>query len=180
VQFVDLPATTARYVKLEVDSTWAASSDSTHYKLLRIDDSWIGSDYVGAATPPPSGHRYEAESGTCQGTIDTNHTGYSGTGFCNTTNASGSYVEWTGVQADAAGNATLTFHYANGTTTDRPSTLTVDGTAAGTLSFPPTGSWDTWADATVTVPLASGANTIRVTSANSGGTANLDYLETAQ
>ncbi len=55
VQFIDLPATSARYVKLEVDSTWAASSDSKHYKLLRIDDSWIGSGYVGAATSPATG-----------------------------------------------------------------------------------------------------------------------------
>lgn len=179
VQFIDLPATNTRYVKVEVDSTWAASSDSTHYKLLRIDDSWIGSDYVGAAAPP-TGTKYEAETGTCQGTIDSNHTGYSGTGFCNTTNATGSYAEWTGVQADAAGNATVTFHYANGTTTNRPVSLTVNGTAAGALTFPPTASWDTWTDATVTVPVTSGSNTIRLTSTNTGGTANLDYLTLTQ
>ncbi|MFI9379545.1 discoidin domain-containing protein [Kutzneria sp. NPDC052558] len=177
VQFIDLPASTSRYVKLEIDSTWAASSDSTHYKLLRIDDSWIGSDYVGATTPPPAGNRYEAESGTCQGTVDANHAGYSGAGFCNTTNTTGSYAEWTGVQADTTGNATLKFHYANGTTTNRPAALTVNGVAAGSLSFPPTTNWDTWADATVTVPVTSGANTVRLTSTDAGGTANLDYLE---
>jgi alpha-L-fucosidase len=178
VQFIDLPATSARYVKLEVDSTWAASSDSTHYKLLRIDDSWIGSGYVGAATPPAA-NRYEAESGTCQGTIDSNHTGYSGTGFCNTTNAAGSAMEWTGVQG-TAGDATLTFRYANGTTTNRTANLTVNGASAGTLSFAPTASWDTWADATATVPLTAGANTVRLTSADAGGTPNLDYLEVSQ
>ncbi|QUQ64639.1 discoidin domain-containing protein [Kutzneria sp. CA-103260] len=180
VQFIDLPAGNSRYVKLEVDSTWAASSDSTHYKLLRIDDSWIGSDYAGASTTPPAGNRYEAEAGTCQGTVDSNHAGYSGTGFCNTTNATGSYAEWTGVHADAAGNATLKFHYANGTTTNRPAALTVNGTAAGSVSFAPTTNWDTWADATMTVPVTSGANTIRLTSTDAGGTANLDYLELTQ
>jgi alpha-L-fucosidase len=181
-QFIDVPATNARYVKLEVDSTWSASSDSTHYKLLRIDDSWIGSDYAGGAVtpPPPPADRYEAESGTCQGTIDSNHTGYSGTGFCNTTNAIGSYAEVTGVQTDAAGNATVTFRYANGTTTNRPVNLTVNGTAAGSLSFPPTASWDTWANASVTVNLNSGANTVRLTSTDAGGAPNLDYLEVAQ
>ncbi|REH39156.1 alpha-L-fucosidase [Kutzneria buriramensis] len=177
VQFIDLPTTSARYVKLEVDSTWAASSDSTHYKLLRIDDSWIGSNYVGAATPPAA-DRYEAENGACQGTIDSNHTGYSGTGFCNTTNATGSSMEWTGVQG-FSGDVTLTFRYANGTTTTRTATLTVNGAAAGTLSFAPTASWDTWADATATVPLNAGTNTIRLTSADAGGTPNLDYLEVA-
>ncbi|MER6386682.1 glycosyl hydrolase family 28 protein [Streptomyces sp. NPDC001250] len=48
VQGVDLPAATARYVRLEVDSTWAAATDTTHYQRLRIDEAWIGTSY---ATP---------------------------------------------------------------------------------------------------------------------------------
>ena len=175
VQFIDLPAHDTRYVKLEVDSTWAASSDSTHYKLLRIDESWLGSAYVGGPTPPAA-NRYEAEAGSCQGTIDANHTGFSGTGFCNTTNATGSYAEWSGVQ----GPGTVTFRYANGTTSNRPADLTVNGVAAGTIAFAPTASWDTWADAPVTVSLNPGANTVRLTSSNTGGTPNLDYLEVSQ
>jgi alpha-L-fucosidase len=49
VQFVDLSAVTARYVRLHVTSTYAASSDSTRYKRLRIDETWLGSDYATAA-----------------------------------------------------------------------------------------------------------------------------------
>jgi alpha-L-fucosidase len=49
VQFVDLSAVTARYVRLQVTSTYAASSDSTRYKRLRIDESWLGSDYATSA-----------------------------------------------------------------------------------------------------------------------------------
>jgi len=49
VQFVDLTAVTARYVRLRVTSTYAASSDSTRYKRLRIDETWLGSDYATAA-----------------------------------------------------------------------------------------------------------------------------------
>ena len=172
VQFVDLTAVTARYVRLQVTSTYAASSDSTRYKRLRIDETWLGSDYAGSATPP-QGNRYEAEAGTCQGTVDSDHAGFSGTGFCNTTNATGSYAEWSGVQ----GPGTVKFRYANGTTTDRPAALTVNGAAAGTLAFSPTASWEAWTDATVTVPLAAGPNTLRLTSTNTGGTPNLDYLE---
>jgi alpha-L-fucosidase len=48
VQFADLTAVTARYVRLQVTSTYAASSDSSRYKRLRIDETWLGSDY---ATP---------------------------------------------------------------------------------------------------------------------------------
>jgi hypothetical protein len=129
-----------------------------------------------SAPPPSSSVRYEAENGVCQGTIDADHTGFSGTGFCNTTNAVGAYVQWT-VNAASAGTAKLTIRYANGTTASRPMTLTVNGAAAGTLDFAPTGSWDTWATATATAALATGANTIRLAATTSTGGPNLDYLE---
>ncbi|MDQ7802639.1 alpha-L-fucosidase [Amycolatopsis sp. A133] len=49
VRFVDLSAVTARYVRLQVTSTYAASSDSSRYKRLRIDETWLGSAYATAA-----------------------------------------------------------------------------------------------------------------------------------
>jgi hypothetical protein len=131
-----------------------------------------------AVTPPPEpvGTRYEAEDATCQGTVDSDHTGFSGTGFCNTTNAVGAYVEWT-VNAASAGSVTLTFRYTNSSTADRPADLTVNGAAVGSVSFPPTGSWDTWADATAAATLNAGSNTVRVAATTSAGAPNLDYLE---
>ncbi|WP_163508276.1 discoidin domain-containing protein [Fodinicola acaciae] len=56
VQFIDLPATTARHIRLEVVDTYAASSDTTRYKRLRVDEAWIGSDYAtsgGGGGPQP-------------------------------------------------------------------------------------------------------------------------------
>src|SRR5204862_451481 len=126
--------------------------------------------------PPPAGTRYEAENAVCDGTIDTNHLGFSGTGFCNTNNAVGASVQWT-VNAANAGGATLTFRYANGSTASRPMTVTVNGSAVATLDFPPTGSWDTWATATTTATLAAGSNTVRLTATTASGGPNLDYLE---
>ncbi|WP_208782427.1 glycosyl hydrolase family 28 protein [Streptomyces griseorubiginosus] len=52
IQGIDLTAAGARYVRLEVDTTWAASSDSTRYKRLRVDEAWIGTSY---ATPANGG-----------------------------------------------------------------------------------------------------------------------------
>jgi polygalacturonase len=127
------------------------------------------------STPPPTGTKFEAEDGVCQGTIDSNHTGFSGTGFCNTTNAAGAAQTWT-VPATSAGSVTLTFRYANGTTSNRTSTVTVNGTAAGTLDFAPTANWDTWADATLSVPLVAGNNTVAVAGTTAGGAPNLDYV----
>jgi hypothetical protein len=122
------------------------------------------------------GNRYEAETALCQGTVDSNHAGFSGTGFCNTTNAVGSAQEWT-VTRDQAGTATLVFRYANGTTAARPMDLTVNGTPAGSVSFDPTGAWPTWQTATAQVPLNAGTNTIRLAATTAGGGPNVDYLE---
>jgi alpha-L-fucosidase len=179
VQFIDLPATTTRYVRLEVDSTYAASSDSTRYKRLRIDESWIGSAYAGggSTTPPPS-NRYEAEDATVnQGAVESNHLNFSGAGFVNLDNVSGSSLAWT-VNATTAGDATLSLRYANGTAADRPMDIAVNGTvvAAG-RSFPATADWDTWQTATLTVPLVAGANTITATATTANGGPNLDYLD---
>src|SRR5262245_58390643 len=104
-----------------------------------------GAAFVGAAlvaglvVPLPAwaaAVRYEAESATIvNGVVASNHPGFTGTGFVDTTNAVGSAVEFT-VTAQAAD--TLMFRYANGTTADRPATLAVNGTGQGTVSFPPT------------------------------------------
>src|SRR5215207_2118843 len=73
--------------------------------------------------------RYEAESApaVCGGVTASNHPGYSGGGFCDTTNAVGSAAQFT-VSAPAAGTATLSVRYANGTTANRPADIGVNGT----------------------------------------------------
>jgi glucose/arabinose dehydrogenase len=130
---------------------------------------------VGPAAAAPT--RYEAETAVCQGTVDSDHTGFTGTGFCNTNNATGASVEWT-VTATTAGTATLGFRYANGTTTNRPMSLTVNGTAVGSaLTFAGTGAWTTWQTATATASLVAGSNTVRLTSTTANGGPNLDWLE---
>jgi alpha-galactosidase len=108
--------------------------------------------------------------------VDHNWSGFSGTGFVNTANATGAFVQYT-VTAAAAGQARLTFDYANGSTADRPATLTVNGVATGTPAFPGTGAWSLWKTAVATVNLAAGTNTIRLTATSAGGVANSDYLD---
>jgi len=122
--------------------------------------------------------RYEAENATIsQGAIATNHLNYSGTGFVDYTNVVGSYVEFP-VNAATAGTATLTFRHANGTTTNRPMDIRVNGTlvSAG-LAFNPTGNWDTWANVTLNVTLTAGTNTVRATATTANGGPNLDFLD---
>jgi len=128
------------------------------------------------ATAAPT--RYEAESATIsQGTVATNHTGYSGSGFVDYTNVTGSYVQFT-VNAASAGTATLSLRYANGTTTNRPMDIAVNGTVVSLgLAFAGTGSWDTWATKTLSAPVNAGSNTIRATATTATGGPNVDFLD---
>ncbi|MBB2913657.1 glucose/arabinose dehydrogenase/chitodextrinase [Streptosporangium becharense] len=121
--------------------------------------------------------RYEAENATIsQGTVDTRHAGFTGTGFVDYANVAGSHVEFT-VNAATAGNYRLAFRFANGTTTDRPMDISVNGTTVSAgLSFPGTGAWTTWVEKSVTAGLIAGANKVRATATTANGGPNLDRL----
>ncbi|MBO3748462.1 carbohydrate-binding protein [Streptosporangiaceae bacterium NEAU-GS5] len=128
-------------------------------------------------TPVPQSTVYQAENATIsQGVLETTHAGYTGSGYVNLDNISGSYLQFT-VTAAAAGPALLTFRYANGTTAARPTAIAVNGTTVATPDFPATGAWETWQTVTVTANLSAGSNTVRATSANAAGAPNLDSLE---
>jgi lysophospholipase L1-like esterase len=125
--------------------------------------------------------RYEAEAApaTCDGVIESNHAGYSGSGFCNGGNAVGAAAQFT-VDSPTAGTATVSVRYANGTTTSRPADIAVNGVPVQTATaLEPTGAWTTWATKTLTVTLNAGSNTIRLSSATAGGLPNIDYLDVA-
>jgi polygalacturonase len=127
---------------------------------------------------PVRANRYEAENATIsQGVVESNWPGFSGAGFVNYTNVAGSYVQWT-VNAAAAGPATLAIRFANGTTTDRPMDISVNGTVvASGVSFPGTGAWSAWQVRTLMATLNAGANAVRATAATANGGPNVDYLE---
>ncbi|MFG2356244.1 carbohydrate-binding protein [Streptomyces sp. NPDC048521] len=133
---------------------------------------------LSGTTAQAAGTRYEAESSAtvCTGTIDSDWAGYSGSGFCNGTNATSGYAQFT-VNATAAGTATLGVRFANGTTTTRSASVVVNGSTVTTVSFPATGAWNTWATKTLTVPVKAGTNTVRFGPTTSEGLPNLDYLD---
>ena len=122
--------------------------------------------------------RYEAEASpaVCTGTIDSDWTGYSGSGFCNGTNATGAYAQFT-VSAPASGTATLSIRFANGTTTARPANIIVNGTTVTTASFESTSTWTGWTTKTLTVPVSSGSNTVQLSPTSATGLPNVDYLD---
>src|SRR5207249_106031 len=118
----------------------------------------------------------QAENATSsKGVVESNHAGYTGTGFVNYDNATGGYVEWT-VTAAAAGPATLTIRYANGTTVNRPLAVSVNGGAPATVTFAGTGAWTTWQEKATTATLAAGTNKVRATATTADGGPNVDRL----
>jgi hypothetical protein len=119
---------------------------------------------------------YQAESGTItQGVVESNHAGFTGTGFVNYNNATGSAVQWS-VSVAAAGSTSLALRFANGTTVARPMTIAVDGATVSTPSFAGTGAWTTWTSTTVTANLTAGTHTVRATATTVNGGPNVDSL----
>ncbi|MGN9913500.1 GDSL-type esterase/lipase family protein [Phytohabitans sp. LJ34] len=138
-----------------------------------------GAAVLTAAVASAAVTRYEVESSpaTCDGVIESNHTGYSGSGFCNGDNTAGAAAQFT-VTASAAGTATIAVRYANGATANRPADVLVNGAAAQSgAAFNGTGGWTTWATATLTASLNAGSNTIRLSPTTATGLANIDYLD---
>ncbi|WP_328580749.1 glycoside hydrolase family 88 protein [Streptomyces sp. NBC_00370] len=146
-------------------------------RALVVAIGMIAASYAVAVGPAHAASTaYEAEKATVfHGTVDSDHTGFTGTGFVNTANEVGSYVQFT-VNAPTAGAATLTLRYANGTATGRKGSVSVNGASVSTPEFAPTANWDSWAAARVPVTLKAGTNQVRVVSTTTGGLPNLDSL----
>ncbi|MFF0324772.1 glycosyl hydrolase family 28 protein [Nonomuraea angiospora] len=158
------------FTQIDTPAPQLSNADNVVLRDVRINGVLYGGS--------PPGNRYEAENATIsQGVVESNHAGFSGTGFVNYDNVAGSYVEFT-VNAAAAGTATLTLRYANGTTANRAMDIAVNGTVvAAAKPFNGTGAWTTWQSTTVSAQLAAGANTVRATATTANGGPNLDYLE---
>lgn len=123
----------------------------------------------------------QAESATISpGVIEAINAGFTGSGYANTNNVVGSFVEWT-VTVPTAGTYSLDFRFANGNAPDRTADLRINGALAQAgLSFPTTGAFTTWSDVIVAKALVAGANTIRLTATTANGCANLDKLTVSQ
>ena len=131
--------------------------------------------FEGDAPPPPPVFTYQAEHARRRGVpVETNHAGFTGTGFVDFAPRGGDFVEFT-IDVPTAGQHLLEFRYANGSDNARQLSLAVDGgNVDGPMRFDPTGSWSRWGSASKAVTLAPGRHRVRVTSLVNGP--NLDAL----
>lgn len=145
--------------------------------LLAIAAAVGGAAAVVAVPAAAAVSLYEAEAASIsQGVVESNHVGFTGTGFVNYDNLIGSSVEFT-VTVSGAQTTSLNLRFANGTTTNRPMDIAVNGTLiANDRAFNGTGGWTTWQTMTISAALVDGINTVKATAVTANGGPNLDSL----
>jgi hypothetical protein len=150
---------------------------------LLSTEAWYTLNNLPGYVAPVSAGLYELEDGVMTGgaKFDTEHAGYTGTGFVSGYGTEGASVQ-VEVNAEQAGVYRMALRYANGPNPfDGPKTitLTVNGESRQ-ITLPPTGSWPSYQFYVDDVTLEAGANTIALThAAGDDGHVNLDSLRLA-
>lgn len=118
---------------------------------------------------------YEAESAVLSGgaILESTHLGFSGSGYVNSA-VSGSTIAFNSVASDG-GMKSLSIRYALGSTASRTGSLVVNGIPRS-ITFAPTGAWETWVELKVTVALNAGASNKIALSSTGQDLANIDRL----
>jgi hypothetical protein len=119
--------------------------------------------------------RYEAENGVVIDAIQYSSSSASNGLFIGGINSPDSSVTFTGVVAPSAGTYYIRIRYANGLTSTSTHLLTVNGVAAGSVSYAPTGGWGEFGYQTAAVSLNAGLNTVSLGKGN--GYAELDCID---
>src|SRR5205085_7774778 len=105
------------------------------------------------------------------------HTGFTGRGFTADYGQVSASDGWTITDVPADGDYVLQVRYANGGSVTRTLSVSVNDAGAGSLSFAPTGDWDTWGTTTLPVHLRAGSNTVITRcAAGDGCNVNLDSV----
>jgi alpha-glucosidase (family GH31 glycosyl hydrolase) len=141
--------------------------------IVRLPSGSAGSLVLSGVDKAAYGAEYASGLGT---TVNTNHPGYTGTGFVDHFDTAGNSLSF-GVNVDAAAGYALRVRYANGLGALATRDLYVDGSKAGTLNMPPLVSWDVWAEASLVTSLDAGPHTIELLFSSDNATAiNVDSL----
>ncbi|MDQ0901109.1 GDSL-type esterase/lipase family protein [Paenibacillus sp. V4I7] len=108
--------------------------------------------------------------------VNTNHPGYTGSGFLDGYWNFGGTATFT-ANVPASGKYKVTARYGNATYNPATLSLIVNGTKIKQTSLPLLANWDTWGDQTETLDLYAGANTIAYKfDSGDTGIINLDHI----
>ena len=159
--------------------TLPSGTTAVAYRFDAADSGNVNLDRLtvtGGAPAEPG--TFEAESASLAGgaVTETEHAGYSGTGYVGGLTDGNKGRAAVTFQVNAPGLQTLTLRYANGTGSTMTLSLYV-GTQRQQISLPATGGWAAWGTVATTVTLPSGSTAVayRFDSTDSGNV-NLDRL----
>lgn len=145
--------------------------------LAMMDDNYV------PPPPPPT----LCDTDTCKAVIqgedfldivgvkEATNGGYSGDGYANVDNKSGSTVKY-GITAAEAGKYTLYLQFANGKGTRTASLKVGETTAVEEIVMESTDSWTSWKNISFELELPEGYSEITFVSTSSEGMANIDYI----
>jgi len=120
----------------------------------------------------------QVEESFCRlnGSVETEHAGFTGTGFIDFENETGSDLE-IAVDLLSSSLCTLVVRYAHGKTDDRQMEVRVNGSVRiGSLDFLPTGSFTMWDTVSFILDLPAGNSLIRFVALTGNGGPNVDMV----
>jgi len=160
--------------------------DVTYVKVAAASGSSKSVVVTGTGTPGATAFKYEAEEASLSGdttatkaAVNTNHTGYSGTGFVDEFDNAGSAATFY-ADVKVAGDYAVSLRYANDTGSAKTISIFVNGKRVKQTSLADQANWNTWATQSETIPLSAGRNAISYryySEAGDSGNVNLDYIE---
>ena len=146
---------------------------SSHSRCARAEDQIQPQSGPGGGG---TGSTYQAESAVLAGgaVVESNHSGFNGTGFVNFP-SNGGTLTFNGVDGNGGGTKRLAICYALGASGSRTGTITVNGSSSN-ITFNSTGSWNSWTTMNVNITLNNNSsNTIQFASTGQD-LANLDEI----
>jgi dextranase len=160
-----------------------AGSNSVELKAESTTSATINLDYIylNAGVPRPAYQpkdKLEAEDARLGGValLDTEHPGYSGSGYVSGFDQFGSSALYS-IILGQAGNYSLKYRYSAGNGTAGNIALFINGARVKSLTCTGTSDWKTWSTGSETVALGVGASTVEFRSeAATTATINLDYI----
>ena len=157
---------------------WSGDASGTSNPLnvtvnsnLNIIANFISSNSSSSVTLDAAG-----SNGFCgvDGDVETEHSGYTGSGYSNTDNASGNSVNFS-VNSTTSGSYSLEIRYA--ATSSRPANVVVNSsTQVSSLNLPSTGAWASWNTVNTSINLTSGNNSISLVATSGEGLPNIDRI----
>ena len=144
---------------------------------IESSSGWLDvDDWELTGTVAVSGGTYQAESAVLGGgtVAESTNGGYNGTGYANFPTTGGTCT-FNNVNGNGGGTKSLAIRYANGGSTARAGTITVNGVSSA-ITFNPTGAWNMWTTLNVNITLNnSTTNTIQFASTGQD-LANIDQI----